>query len=245
MPFGEYTVDTLKTLPASDAFLQGRLSAVSDTVAWSGGNDTLVSILLSAAVILFILAMRKFARIFPLVSEGMFRWKLLENIEDSVAVSRDRTVVMLALLPAFCFMLSLYGIVSPEFITGLRPGIQCIAVLGFISVMLFLRNFVSIVTKPRKMSYDTAEMLIRLLYDFIIFLTVIMAVTAGVTSLAGIGVMTAKTIMIYESAFVFVLFIVRKIQIAGVFCDNFKTFLYLCSPEILLVSAIAGVSIYL
>lgn len=245
MPFGEYTADTLRTLPGSDAFLQGRLSSVSDTVAWAGGNDTFVSILLSAAVILFILAMRRFTKIFPLVSEGVFRWKLLENIEDSVSVSRDRTLVMLSLLPAFCFMLSLYGIVSPKAIAVLSPGLRCLAVLAFMALMLFLRNFMSIFTKPRKISYDTAETLIRLLYDFIILLTVIMAVTAGVASLAGIGIRTVKTIMIYESACVFVLFLVRKVQIAGVFCDNFKTFLYLCSPEILLVSVIAGVSVYL
>lgn len=245
MPLDTFTVDTLGILPAGDAFVQGGLAARPVGMPWSGGPDFLTSLITSATIAVFLLSLSKLFRVFPHILAGTFRWRRLESIEDSVSLSRDRNTVAIALIPALSLVFSRYGVFSPVLLSGLHTGIHFLCTLAVITVILVLRQMFVSLARPHKMQHDTSVTLGRVLYDFIIALTLLVCVTAGAAWAAGINALTVRTVILYESALLFAVFIVRKYQIAGAGCTNVKTFLYLCIPEIFAVGAIFAISAYI
>lgn len=244
MPLEEFTVDTLGTLAAPEAFAKGRLSASPAAMPWSSGPDLLTCIVASVTILLFLLSLSKFFRVFPHIFAGTFRWRRLENIEDSVSLSRDRNTVAAAMLPALSLIFSFYGVFSPELLSGLHAGMHSLAALAVMAVILLLRRMFVDIARPHKMSYDTASTLGHVFHDFIIAETALLYATAGAAWATGINSLTVRIIMMYESAFLFAVFLVRKYQIAGPACANVKTFLYLCIPEIFAVGAVFAISAY-
>ena len=245
MPLEEYTADTLRTLPASDAFVQALPVREAAGAAASAGPDLGVCMAVSACVILFILCLNKFMRVFPFVGGGFFRWRLLENIEDSVSLSRDRTTVACALIPSLCTIYSLYGVFNPAIVQGFPMGLRCLSVTALLAVIMLLRAGLCSFMRPRSVSSERGGTVDRLIYDFIILLAAVCAATAGIASVAGVGGTAVRTVLIYETIFFFAVFVVCKAGIGTVACTDLKTFLYLCTPEFLTAGMMVAISVFL
>lgn len=245
MPLEEYTADTLRMFPASDAFVQALPVREAAAIAVSAGPDLGVCMAVSACVILFILCLNKFMRVFPFVGGGFFRWRLLENIEDSVSLSRDRTTVACALVPSLCTIYSLYGVCSPAIVQGFPMGLKCLSVTALFAVILLLRAGLCSFMRPRGVSSERGGTVDRLIYDFMILLAAVCAATVGIASVAGIGGATVRTVLIYGTVFFFAVFLVCKVGIGTVTCTDLKTFLYLCTPEIFTAGMMVAVSVLL
>ncbi|MGN0195337.1 MAG: hypothetical protein ACI4AE_02655 [Candidatus Cryptobacteroides sp.] len=243
MPLEEYTADTLRTLPAPDAFVQALPARETSAVAVSAGPDMGVCTAVSVCVILFILCLNKFMRVFPYVGGGFFRWRLLENIEDSVSLSRDRTTVACALIPLLCTIYSLYGVCNPAIVREFPSGLKCLAITGLLAVILLLRAGLCSFMRPRSVSSERGGTVDRLIYDFMILLTAVCAATVGIASATGVGGATVRTVLFYETVFFFAVLMICKVGIGTVVCTDLKTFLYLCTSEIFTAGMMVAISV--
>jgi hypothetical protein len=70
-------------------------------------------------------------------------------------------------------------------------------------------------------------------HTFFIILTLILLATGGVMAVTGADEHVIKTAMLWISAGIYMLFILRKLEIFISSCSVFTAFLYLCALEII------------
>jgi hypothetical protein len=70
-------------------------------------------------------------------------------------------------------------------------------------------------------------------HTFFIILTLILLATGGVMAVTGADEHVIKTAMLWISAGIYLLFILRKLEIFISSCSVFTAFLYLCALEII------------
>ena len=95
----------------------------------------------------------------------------------------------------------------------------------------------------RRRGRDPYQLAGRLTLTFFIDLIVLLSVTVGVCLIAGVNELIVRNIIYAECAFGYLVFLIRRAQILSLFCNPFRTFLYLCGLEffptaLLVVSAV-------
>ena len=234
-----YTVDTLKVLPASEAFPGSRLLAPTEGDGSLGralmdwGDSPVNDILIVVFTILTVLYLRRLVGILPYLARGLWRWKEVLNLEASMRLSRDRTSFALVMVVPFCLVISRYNLFPLRLLEGLDAGMRTLALVGIFAAYALLRRFLTRVAEPRRINYDTWRLAATSGYNYFIVLTLVLVATAGISSIAGVNELMVKRILQYEIAVIFAVFLLRRTQILSNACNQFTAFLYLCALEIL------------
>ena len=194
------------------------------------------------AFIIMLLFLRRLADIVPSLLACMIRWKENVNLEASVKLSRNRDDLALAMIIPFCLVAYRYGLYSPGFMDGLSEN----AVLGLYFVVFFsyllLRFMAAMTFRPHKMSKKVFMTAVKSSSSFFIICTLIMLAAGGLMSFLDVPDSAVRSAMLWVSAVIYALCIIRKTQIFSTSCSVFIAFLYLCALEmiptgILIVSA--------
>ncbi|MCM1176662.1 MAG: DUF4271 domain-containing protein [Bacteroidales bacterium] len=224
-------------MPVDSAFTGGTLELGHEagTAVYSGSEygDMLTDALIIMSVLAAVLSVRRIVDIIPSLISCMMRWKEAFNLEYSVKLSRNRDIVSAILLIPFCLLVSRYRIYSPRFLDGMEPSSRALSTIGIVICYIMVRNLLSYSLKGKavaKAAWCAADKSFR---TFFCSCTLILLSTAGVLSFAGIPDNTVKTVLIYVSGALYLLFIFRKCQIFNHSCNLFTTILYLCTLEIL------------
>lgn len=224
-------------LPASDAFTAGSLEMpvaapvvdAAPTLAWS--DLTVNSTLVIAATLLFLLNIRNFLHIFPSLLDCLSRWKGCIKIDASIKLSHERNVTTLLCILPFCLMLDRYDIAKPSFIAAWPDVWQAPAMIGFIIAWILIRELCFGLCALRAQRLETFRSTRTCAMDFFIPMTILMLIFVGFFGLIGCKDGTARHILDYLCAFLYLVMLVRKSQILKSYCNPFKTFLYLCALE--------------
>lgn len=234
-----YTVDTLRVLPASEAFPGSRLLAPTQADGGLGralmdwGDSPVNDVLIVVFTILTVLYLRRLVGILPYLVKGLWRWKEVPNLETSMRLSRDRTSFALVMVVPFCLVISRYNLYPLRFLEGFDAGIRTLILIGIFAVYALARRFLTRIAEPRRINYDTWRMAAVSGYNYFIVLTLVLVATAGVSAIAGVNELMVKKILLYEIAVIFAIFLLRRTQILSNACNQFTAFLYLCGLEIL------------
>ncbi|MBE6231924.1 MAG: DUF4271 domain-containing protein [Bacteroidales bacterium] len=186
--------------------------------------------LLSLLIVIFLLS--RLANILPSLLACLIRWKETMNLEASAKLSRDRDALAMAMLLPFCLIAVRFRLYDPGYMDGmsenLRLGIICSVFVSY----LFLRRLTFVIFRPGYglHAYRTAD---RSSYSFFILLTLILLFSGGLLSFCGMNSFAVRDAMIWISAGIYLLFLVRKMQIFMSSYSIFTAFLYLCALEIL------------
>lgn len=233
-----FPADTLRVLPASEAFPGSRLAVPSGPVGdaarelaqWS--DSPLNCILIVAFTILTMLYLPRLVALLPHLFAGMMRWRAMLAQEASVRLSRDRSAFALVLVVPFCLVVSrfdLFPFRRPELAD---PGIRTLATVAVFAAYALLRQLLIRVAENRRISHDLYRIANNGGYNFFILMTLFAVITVGVCLVLGTNDLTVKNLLYYEFSFFFALFLLRKMQILSNACNQFTAFLYLCGLEI-------------
>ena len=190
--------------------------------------DTLALISLLIVVAL----LRILVNTFPSLAACIVRAKESFNIDSSVKLQRDRNILALAFVLPFCLTAFRYGLYSPKFIEGLTPNAALMLTTGIFITYALLRTALRTIARPRKSpaTYGTAA---TAAYTFFIILTLALLLTGGVMSMFNAEPSSIKNAMIWVSGIIYLIFLLRKVQIFASSYNYFTVFLYLCALEII------------
>ena len=203
----------------------------------------LFNILVTCAFLVVLLLLRRLAGIMPSLLACVIRWKENVNLEASVKLSRDRDDMASAMVVPFCLVAFRYRFYSPGFLDGMSDN----AVLGLYFAVFFvyvlLRFMVAVTFRPQKMPKKTFATAVKSSSSFFIICTLLLLATGGLMSVLDMPDADTRSAMLWISAAIYLLFLIRKTQIFSTSCSVFVAFLYLCALEmiptgILVVSAI-------
>ena len=192
----------------------------------------LFDILALISTLTSILLLRRMVNIFPSLMGCTIRWKESVNLEASVKHSLDRDMLAIAMILPFCLVADRFRLYAPDFMSCLAPSIRLALTIGIFTGYILIRTLISKMVRPHKMqpkTYRTAE---RAAFTFFIILTIILLAMGGVMSFIKMNESVIRTAMLCVSALIYVLFMLRKLQIFASGCSFFAAFLYLCALEI-------------
>ncbi len=195
------------------------------------------------SLIVVLLLLRRLVNVFPSLIACLWRGKECFNLESSVKLARDRDIVAVAMVIPFCLAVFRFRLYHPSFLAGFGEN----SLLGMYNAVfvgyVILRLAVSALFRPKTLPSKTLAASSKVAYTFFIFLTLFLLAMAGIMSRFGVDDHAVRDAMLWVSAAVYLLFLLRKLQIFNSSCSVFAAFLYLCALEmiptgILIVSAI-------
>ena len=189
------------------------------------------------------LVLRSLVSIFPSLVACLVRAKECFNLEASVKLSRSRDIIATVMVLPFCLLMNRFDIIGTGLAAGLSDNLRIIVIVGGFIVFFLFRIATFRLFRPQRMpqkTYDTAG---KAAHTFFAILTLLLLTVAGIMSVIGVEEATVKSAILWLSAGIYGLFLIRKIQIFTSNCSVFTAFLYLCALEIiptgtLVVSAI-------
>ena len=209
------------------------------------GASLINRIAICADAVLFIFFLNRFISIAPFLFEGLLRSRRLEHLEDSVSRTRDRNSVAAISLPALALLFSRYDIYSPSFMDGFTPGERTLTLLGVLVLTLILREALIRVLAPSRGDRENYMLSARVIYDFLITGTVILAAVAGLGAIFGIKDLIVRGILFWTGIVIYFLFLLSRTQILRNSCNQFAAFLYLCTLELIPAGTLVATGIFL
>ncbi len=192
----------------------------------------LFDILALISVLTNIILLGRMVNIFPSLMACTLRWKESVNLEASVKHSLDRDLLAVAMILPFCLVVERFRLYIPDFMAAFGPDLHLAATIGVFIVYLLIRTTVSKMIRPQKMQPKTYRTGGRASFTFFIILTIILLAMGGLMSFIGTEEAIIRNAMLCVSAFIYALFLLRKLQIFTSGGSFFTAFLYLCALEI-------------
>ena len=191
----------------------------------------LFKILALFSTILIIALLKRLVNIFPSLVACMVRWKESLNLEASVKHSLDRDMLAAAMIIPFCLTVTKFGLYSPAFLGGMNENGRTAVIIGVFLVYCGIRLMMSMIVKTHKMTSKTSKAAERSSFTFFIILTLVLILTGWTLSFLDVGIEAIRNAMLWISAFIYAVYILRKTQIFVSGCSIFAAFLYLCALE--------------
>lgn len=193
----------------------------------------LFDILALISLLFIILIIKRIADFTPTVIKCMVWWKENINIDVSLKIRRDRNLVASSLVLPFCLLAVKFGLYSPEFMTDMQEAAKIGTVAGIFLCYILIREGVAAGIRPRKISSNTWHAVTTTEYTFFIPLVLLLLIIGSIMSVAHVSPNSIKVAMFCISGALYLVFLLRKLQIFSSTCNLFSAFLYLCALEIL------------
>lgn len=203
----------------------------------------LFNILAITGFLIVLLLLRRLVNILPSLLACLTRGKESLNLEASVKLSRDRDMLALAMIIPFCLVAEHYHLYSPGFLGGFSENAVIGLYFGIFMVYVLLRYMVMWLFRPQRMPQKTYSAAYKASSSFFIIGTLVLLALGAVMGVLDVHAEDVRSAMLWVSALIYAVFLLRKVQIFSASCSIFAAFLYLCALEmiptgILVVSAI-------
>ena len=192
--------------------------------------------LISLLIVLMLL--NTLVGICPSLLACLIRWKESVNLDASVKLGRDRDIMALCMMIPFCLTVFRFRLYDPSWMDGMLPNPRLAATIGIFAAYVALRSILEYGFRSKKMNPKTYKTACKSSYTFFSVLTLILMLTGGVSSFVGVDPEGIKSAMLWISALIYALFIIRKFQIFISSCSFFAGFLYLCALELIPTGAV-------
>ena len=195
------------------------------------------------SLLIALLLLKTMVGVFPSLIACLTRWKESVNLDASVQLSRNRDITTLALVIPFCLTVTRFRLYDPHFMVGLNDNGRLAVTIGILIGWMLLRPFLEHLLRPRKgnpKAYGTAR---KAAYTYLCILTLLLMLTGGIMAFVDAAPETIKTAMLWISATIYAVLLLRKTQILISSYSFFASFLYLCALEIIPTGALVASAI--
>lgn len=236
----------IATEPVANAFVSSNLELPTEPYAIVGNtNDSSLAEDIAAAISLLIILIlfKKIVNIVPSLFACILRWKENINLEDSVRMSRDRSLVSAAMFIPFCLIAENFGLYEPNYMQDLSNDLRMAATACTFIAYFALKTIAAVICRPNGKKANTYVAGYKSSWSFFIIMTLLLLFIAGTTRLTGISYESAKITMLWLSVAIYSILLLREFQIFASSCSYVTAFLYLCALEIVPSGLLVG-SVY-
>ena len=203
----------------------------------------LFNILALISFFIILLLLKTLVGVLPSLLACLIRWKESVNLDASVQLGRDRDIMALTMIIPFCLTACRFNLYAPKWMEGIGEAGRLGMIIGIFIVFILLRKFLEHIWQPKKMNPKTYRTACKSAHTFFSILALLLLITGGAMSFFDVSEEVIKTAMVWISATIYLLFILRKSQIFISSCSFFTTFLYLCALEIIPTGALVASAI--
>jgi hypothetical protein len=203
----------------------------------------LFNILALISLLIILMMLRRLVEVVPSLIACLFRWKESINLETSVQLSISRNFLALTMFIPFCLVIWRFELYRPAFLNEFTDDSSLGITIGVFSAFALLRKALEFVFRPKKSGGKTFGTACRSSRTFLSVLTIILMAMGGVMTFVDATPASITSAMLWVSAYIYLMFILRKFQILISSASFFAAFLYLCALEIVPTGAIIASAI--
>ena len=203
----------------------------------------LFNILTITSLLIILIMFRRLVGVCPSLLACLIRGKESINLEASVQLSIDRDLLALSMIIPFCLTVWRFNLYTPSFMSDCNENICFLIIFGALIALITLRKILEWAFRPHKISTKTYKTAGKAARTFFSLLTLLLLGVGWVSSFVGTPAETIKSAMLWISAAIYLIFVIRKTQILTSSASFFAGFLYLCALEIIPTGAIIASAI--
>ena len=203
----------------------------------------LFNILTIFSLLIVLLMFRRLVGVCPSLLACLIRGKESINLEASVQLSIDRDLLALSMIIPFCLTVWKFDLYTPVFMNGCNENVRFLIIFGALIALIITRKVLEWIFRPHKINTNTYKTAGKAARTFFSLLTLILLAVGWIASFAGTPAESIKSAMLWISAAIYLIFIIRKTQILASSSSFFAGFLYLCALEIIPTGAIIASAI--
>ena len=185
------------------------------------------------SLIVVLLLLKRLVNIFPSLMACMMRGKENLNLESSVKLARDRDVLALSMVLPFCLLAAKHNLYEPTFMADMERNVMLGVYICIFLAYLLVRSLAIWLFRPNRMPKKTYHAADKAALTFFIIMTLVLFAAAGIMNFLDMDENVLRNAMLWVSAVIYGLFLLRKIQIFSSSCSVFAAFLYLCALELI------------
>ena len=189
-------------------------------------------ILALISTLIVLTSLRKLIVVLPSLIGCMLRAKESINLEASVKHSIDRDICAISMILPFCLAAYRFGIYDIAPLQGLSDNLLLAAYIGIFLLYILIRMAAVKAALSKKLNQKTRKAAGRISFTYFIILTLCILGTGSTMAFCGASPEVIKNAIIWLSAAIYTLMLVRKFEILCSSCSVFAGFLYLCALEI-------------
>lgn len=186
-----------------------------------------------AFVVIAVLGLKNFLHLVPYLLECVIRARANVGIEHSVQLSHDRNISAMALFVPACLISDRFGLLPDVLPQSLPYGGSLLFTASLMAAYYLLRCSFRFVKRPYRMPAETFKAIANCFRTYFTIAVSLMLLSLIVMLILSAEDEVIRMVMYVEAAVVYLLEIVREWQILALQCSTPKTFLYLCTLEIL------------
>lgn len=191
---------------------------------------TLVGLGLSLLICLCLA--KTFFELVPMVIDNLFRERRSSELETNIRVSENRNILCFALVVPVVQVIYHFRIYDPAFVSAFGEYWRLPMIFAVAVVFILIRTILRSSCQP-KYRHDEYMHTLFQGYSFFIAMAALILPTAAILALSGASNDLASIIILSETGLIYLLLLIRKMQILSRFCSPFQLFLYLCALELL------------
>lgn len=203
----------------------------------------LFNILVLISLLLILMMLRTLVGVFPSLVACLIRAKESFNLEASAQLSRDRNVLAFLMVIPFCLIVWKYGLYTPDFMDACNENTRFCIIFGFFLTYILTRKALEHTLKPKAVNSKTYLTACKSGRTFFGLLTLTLMATAGIMAVIDTPAESIRSAMLWISASIYLLYILRKSQILISSASFFAGFLYLCALELIPTGALIASAI--
>lgn len=203
----------------------------------------LFNILAIISLTLILMNLKLFVGVFPSLLACVTRVKESINIEASAKLSRDRNAAALLMAVPFILTIWRFRLYYPMFIHDCNDTFGLLITAGVIMAYFILRKALESVIGPSKRSDKTFQTACRASRTFLALLAILLISVGSLLTAVDVQEEAVRNAMLWISAGIYLIFLLRKMQILLSSSSFFACFLYLCALEIIPTGALVASAI--
>ena len=203
----------------------------------------LFNILVLISFFIVMSMLRKLVGVFPSLMACLIRSKESINLEASAQLSRYRNFIAFSMVLPFCLIVWDEKLYTPAFMEGFNENFRFCTIFGIFMAYILVRKALEYMLRPRQVNSKTYMTACKAGRTFFSILTLTLLVMAGVMSFIDTPTEVVTDAMLWVSASIYLIYILRKTQILISSASFFAAFLYLCALEIIPTGALVASAI--
>lgn len=185
------------------------------------------------ALVLLVVELMDIILLFPHLLRCVPIWKANMELEHSVSLSRTRNTVALVCGVLFCVVADRYSLLDPSWRASAAPEYQLALTAALVFGAVLLRRLLYLLSSLRSRTSEFASTVRHALYNYSIIFCVLAVVSTVIMEAARVPAAAGRMVLLIEAAIMYLIDIMRTVQILGSRYGVFRTILYLCALELL------------
>lgn len=230
--------------PVSDAFLEGRLEMAHkmmlqpQTIDSPEAYATIVSVLLIFFLVFFFYRFREILNLLPILLGMLSNKNIGLNIEHIKNTYRNRNATACIFSIPLGIFIARISLIQPSFLKGQPLGWMMIFTIGFLILYIFIRRTALLWPKPRKLAEDAWKVFQNGWMNYYILGSLLFCAAGPLLILFKVPDNISAIVFLCIFGPLYVMNLVRNIQIISKPCSTMTTILYLCAFEIIPTGAL-------